>query len=274
MENSKYQNTDLPASKGATNLHRFFVSPENLRTDHAELTGPQAHQIADVLRLRPGRRIIILDNSGHEYELLLTTVTPSRVHGRILDKRSAAGEHAAKITLCQSLLARHKFEWILQKCTELGVDRFVPMITSRSIVRSTAALTPAKHKRWNKIITEAAEQAHQSRIPELAPPVTFEQASSRLTDFDCALIASTAPNAASPKSCLETARSEKTPEIAIFIGPEGGFADTELQFALSRGVRPFTLGPQILRTETAAIVATAIILYELNQITPHKPNET
>ena len=199
MEHRKHPNTDVPAGKGSTHLHRFFVPPENLRTDHAELTGPQAHQIADVLCLRPGHHIIILDNSAHEYEIILTTVTPNKAQGRILQKRPTPGEPAA--------------------------------------------------------------------------PVTFEQAAGRLTDFDGALIAATAPNSMCPRSWLETARSEKYPKIALFIGPEGCFTDTKLQLALSRGAKPFTLGPRILRTETAAIVATAIILYELNQIIPLSPSQ-
>jgi len=260
MEDSRHFDNNDRAAKDSAQLHRFFVPPQNIRPDTASLTRNQARQIANVLRLKPGRRIVVLDNTGAEYRLLLTEVAPDRVRGRIIEKKTPATEPTVRITLCQSLLARTKFELVLQKCTELGVARFIPIITERSVVRDTAAFTSAKKQRWNRIITEAAEQSHRARIPELASPLTFEQALKTYAEFACSLIASTAPDAPALNLSLTKPPTE---EIALFIGPEGGFTDNELKLALENNATSFTLGPTILRTETAAIAATAVILHQL-----------
>ena len=260
-------------------MNRFFVSTSDFHDEGVVLGRRQAHQIRTVLRMNKGDLIIVLDNTGYEYEVVLTEIKKDRVLGRIEQKRPAAGEPHVRLTLYQSLLSRDKFELVLQKCTEVGVSRFVPVITQRSLVRDADTVTPNKLARWQRIITEAAEQSHRGRIPELAEPLNFADSLTSLAEFDLCLIAS--PNAgwqpqASPEQSRRTelgdGRTEqvtlhsalrKAPKsVALLIGPEGGFTKQEVTLAADAGAVAFSLGPRILRTETASIVAAALILYE------------
>jgi len=243
-------------------MHRFFVSGENLRGGQVVLAGKQTHQIRNVLRMVPGDQIIVLDNIGYEYVAALTDVAWQRVVGRIINKQPAQGEPRTQITLYQSLLARDKFEWVLQKCTEVGVTCFVPMVTQRSIVRRSQAITPARLARWKSIVTEAAEQSGRGKIPQLECPINFADALAGLAAFDGCLIASPQAGSCTLREILQAARTEPV-SIALLIGPEGGFSDEEIAAACSKGAAAVSLGKRILRTETAAVVACAVILYEL-----------
>jgi len=249
-------------------MHRFFVSGESLQEEQVVLRGKQAHQIRDVLRLKAGEHIIVLDNQGAEFEVALTAVERNEVKGQVVEKRQAAGEPDVKITLYQSLLSRDKFEWVLQKCTEVGVSRFVPMITQRSLVRDCDSITASKLGRWRRIITEAAEQSHRGRIPELEMPVNLEQGLDELKDVDLALIASPGAEGEGLRSCLRGCGESKQVAVALFIGPEGGFTDSEMERGRAGGAVPFSLGRRILRTETAAVVASSVILYESGELGP------
>src|SRR4030042_3133350 len=229
-------------------MNRFFVSTSDFHDEQVVLGRRQAHQIHNVLRMNKGDRIIALDNTGYEYEVVLTEINNERVLGQIEQKRPAAGEPQVRFTLYQSFLSRDKFELVLQKCTEVGVSRFVPIITQRSLVRDADTVTPNKLARWQRIITEAAEQSHRGRIPELAEPLSFADSLSGLVEFDLRLIAS--PNAGwqtqarteqSRRTELGDGRTEqvtllsdlrKAPKsVAQLIGPEGGFTEQEVTLA-------------------------------------------
>jgi 16S rRNA (uracil1498-N3)-methyltransferase len=249
-------------------IHRFFVSKNQIRGEHVILTGSQARQIHGVLRLRKGDRIRILDNEGWQYDVELVTVNPDQVAGHIATKSAARGEPAARLTLYQSLLKQDKFEWVLQKGTELGICLFVPLITERTIVRPTK-LKQNKLARWQRIIREAAEQSGRGRIPKLSQPLEFVPALADTQSCDMALIPwenegeRTLSAPFGPNNRLTLPQS---PEVALFIGPEGGFTDGEVEHAQSAHIIPVTLGPRILRAETAAIVATALFLNELGEM--------
>jgi 16S rRNA (uracil1498-N3)-methyltransferase len=258
-------------------MNRFFVSKNCFHHDKVVLVGKdQTHQIRDVLRLSEGEHIIILDNEGLEYDVVLTKVRRQEVVGQIIANRPASGEPMVQITLFQSLLGRDKFELVLQKCTEVGVSAFVPVVTERSLVRDTT-IKPEKFARWQKIITEAAEQSHRGRIPEMSNPLPLDQALNQIVDFDCRFIAwpakggfDTVQGFALPAEGTVTLQQalrsicKGVPEtVALMIGPEGGFSQQEVELAKKSGAIPITLGQRILRTETAAIVASALILYEL-----------
>lgn len=246
-------------------MNRFFVTKSDIQGEILTLSPRHAHHIRNVLRLRPGGRIIVLDNAGREYEATLTEIGKKHALARIESERPAAGEPQTQITLFQAMLTREKFETVLQKCTELGVTRFAPVLTQRSIVRKTAA-APARLDRRRTILAEAAEQSHRGMIPRLDEPVQFAKAIESLADFDCCLIASPAERQMSLNQALRSKDNPRT--IALLIGPEGGFTDAETALAADAGAIAFALGPRILRTETAAIVASAIILHESGQMLP------
>ncbi len=245
-------------------MHHFFVAADSLHEKHVILTGPQAHQICDVLRMKPGDKIIVLDNTVYEYTVVLSKVVRQEVSGEVIRKRKSEAEPRTRITLYQSLLTREKFELVLQKCTEIGVGCFVPIVTQRSIIRRPDTITPRKMSRWRRIITEAAEQSGRGKIPKLKNPVNFSNAISGLDGFDCCLVGSIEVKESDLREILRTGDIEPM-EIAIFIGPEGGFTKEEIVDVCRTGAMTFSLGKRILRTETAAVVASALILYELDR---------
>jgi len=246
-------------------MHRFFVTEEGLRGQQVVFAAPQAHQICNVLRMKPGEQVIVLDNIGCEYVVILTKISPQEVIGGVMSKQQTQNEPHTQITLYQSLLAREKFEWVLQKCTEVGVTCFVPIVTERSIVRRQEAVTQRKLSRWRRIVAEAAEQSERGRIPQIKSPVNFADAISGLDGFDRCLIGTPQTDGKSVREILRFGKTEPV-NIALFIGPEGGFTDKEVRLAQANGVKPFSLGHRILRTETAAVVATSLILYEQGEL--------
>lgn len=245
-------------------MQRFFVTESGFEGDLVRLSAEQAHQVCHVLRLKAGDTIVALDGAGREFEATLTTVTGREAVGRIVARREATGEPAVQIALFQGLLAREKFEWVLQKGTEVGVSRFVPIQTERTLLRARQ-IDPKKLDRWQRIVTEAAEQSHRGRVPQIEPAVTFAQALARLGEFDRALIAATTGQARTLSEALG-ASDQPVASVVILIGPEGGFSDEETAQACKSGAIPVSLGQRILRTETAAIIAPALVLFALGQM--------
>ena len=250
---------------GCGRLDRFFVDGGAVCGDEVFLGDEQGRQVCVVLRLGVGGRIVVLDNSGAEYDVELTTVSPAEVRGRIVGRREGVGEAGVGVCLYQSLLSRSKFEWVLQKCTEVGASRFVPVVTQRSIVRGAEAIEARRLERWRRIISEAAEQSARAKLPELAAAIKFDEAIGRLSGFGCSLIASTEQGASGLEQVLGEFAARPS-EVALLVGPEGGFTADELGAARDAGARAFSLGPRILRTETAAVVASALVLHELGEM--------
>ena len=244
-------------------MNRFFVSTSDFEGDRVRLNRAQAHQVRQVLRLGPGDGIVVLDGRGAEYEVTLTAVGSKEAVGRVVSTRAAVGEPKVEITLFQSLLAREKFEWVLQKATEVGVAQIVPVLTERSLVR-TKQIDENKLDRWRRIVTEAAEQSHRGRVPGIGQAIPFRAAVSSLSDFDRCLIAAPSEAASLREALRNPGRAD--PSIALLIGPEGGFTQDEVTPACEKGAVAVGLGPRVLRTETAAVVACALILYELGEM--------
>jgi 16S rRNA (uracil1498-N3)-methyltransferase len=244
-------------------MHRFFLSPQNISSEGIHFPEQISRQIAQVLRLKPDANVIVLDGLGKEYLVRLTEVSSREVSGKVEEILPARGEPSAEVILMLCLTQREKFEWMLQKCTEVGASRFVPVISSRSLVQSSGEAN-AKYERWNRIICEAAEQSHRTIIPELSPTLKLEQALREATFADaCKLIPWEDEKSTSLKTALDEDLSKK---IAILIGPEGGFSSDEVNLAKAAGFMPVTLGPRILRMETAAIVSCALVLYERGEL--------
>lgn len=247
-------------------MHRFFVTPESIHNKTVRFAETQAQQIRQVLRLQPGTRVVVLDNSGQEYVVTLMEVKRPRVVGRIEEQRPSTTEPHTHLTLYQSLLPRDKFEWVLQKGTEVGVSAFVPVVTQRSLVRD-AIIAANKQARWERIVTEAAEQSRRGRLPALHLPVTLAEALTKASSSHCILI----PWEKATKESIGTALSKLSGSlnrlaVTLFIGPEGGYSDEEIEQATAVNAIPVTLGRRILRTETAAVVAAALVLYELGDM--------
>lgn len=260
-------------------MHRFFIPPSWVDGNQVTITGPQVHQIANVLRMRPGDRAIVLDNSGWEIEVRLVSVDKTAIKGEVLHRRLAGAEPRTKISLYQGVLKSNRFEFVLQKGTELGVVQFLPIISERCVVSDLDAVEK-KRRRWEWIIQEAAEQCRRGRKPALHSAVLFPQAceqtrrsgglslilweQEKASSLRNLLRRASPGSGAGPSEGQETGRTPFA--INLFIGPEGGFTEEEIRVARRYGLVPITLGPRILRAETAGIVAAAAVLYELGDL--------
>jgi 16S rRNA (uracil1498-N3)-methyltransferase len=238
---------------------RFILIDATL-VDGAEIALPDdvAHQARDVLRLATGATLALLDGRGGQWPATLTTVSRAGVRARLGARESAAGEPRTRVVLYQGLLKAAKFEWVLQKGTELGVAAFVPLHTERAVT-GAEDVGASKRARWLRILTEATEQCGRARVPDLAEPRTLADAARALPPGALALIPWEREHATALRAAL-AATGAAPPAIHLFIGPEGGFAQSEVALARECGVRPVSLGPRILRAETAAIVAAALAL--------------
>lgn len=245
-------------------MHRFFVAPESIREDRVVLRGPTVHQIRDVLRMHPGEEIMLLDNSGATYRAELVMVERDIVRGRVIERSQLHSEPATKITLYQGLLKGQKFDWVLQKGTELGITAFVPVFCHRSVVGSAQDIGHTRTERWERIIAEAAEQAGRAVLPRLSPALLFADACRSAAEGRLSVIPWENEHSTGLRQAL--ADHPNLPSINLLIGPEGGFAEEEIELARAAGIIPVSLGPRILRAETAGLVAGAAILYQAGDL--------
>ena len=246
-------------------MHRFFVSPSRISGNAVSFPQDLSRQISRVLRMSPGDEVVVLDDTGWEYVVSLSAVAPAQTEGRITGRRAACGEPAIRLTLYQAMIRPERFEWALQKCTELGVSHFVPIATRRTS-HGQGSVSVNRMERWRRIIREAAEQSGRSRLPELDNPQTLEDTLE--TAPRPALMAWEGERRRSLRSMLEDWRDE-APELgtaSIFVGPEGGFEPTEVELARKLGVATVGMGRRILRSETAAVALTTAVMYEIGEL--------
>ncbi len=231
-------------------LDRALVLPEKL-----------AHQIRDVLHLHVGEQLVLLDNGGNEFVAEVTRTERKVVEVQVVEQRVGKNESSVQIVLCQGLLKSARFEWILEKGTELGVSVFSPILCHRSMSGLEDA-GPSKLQRWQRIIQEAAEQCGRAHIPELLPIQPLAHALENIPVGVLALMPWEEERDRSLRDGLQTFKGpQKT--VALFIGPEGGLTPEEVQLAQRHSVQSVTLGQRILRAETAALAAVANVMYEL-----------
>jgi len=226
-------------------LHRFFV--DDLE---APLTGERARQVADVLRLAPGDRVILVKD-GEEAELELRRVTRAAVEGAVVARRPAAAEPRARVTLALPLLRGDRSEEVIEAVTQLGVSRIVPLVSARSVVTE---LSDRKRERWQRIARESAETARRGRIPAIEAVATWDELFARLA---APVFVAWEEERALP---LMRAIDGATDALSLVIGPEGGLAIEEVAIARSRGATTVSLGPRNLRSETAAVAAVAQVV--------------
>lgn len=247
-------------------MHRFFVSSEQLKEEPVSLTGDVAHQLSRVLRMHRGERIVLLDNSGRAYVAELDRVTPSQCYARILSVSQPETEPRTQIVLYQAVPKAQNFDWVLQKGTEIGIGTFVPLLTNRCMIQDLDRITEHKMERWRRIIKEAAEQSGRVRLPHLTEAKTFSQICKNPPPDTLALLLSLAEKAPSLRHILEEETTTEPKNVRLYVGPEGGFTPEEEHSATEAGLDLVSLGPRTLRTETAPLVASAIILYALGDM--------
>ena len=248
-------------------LNRFFVSPESIRGAEVRISGNAAHQVKNVLRLRAGDRILVLDDTGAERTVELHSVESGIITGSVIGTTLSTAEPRTFVCLYQAVLKARKLEWVLQKGTELGVSEFIPVVCDRSIVGHVQDVD-GRQARWGTILREAAEQSRRGRLPCLLPATMFAQACQRAAETTkLNLILWEEERATSLKAALTAFRQGHTDvrSVGLFVGPEGGFTAEEVELAQQYGLHPVGLGPRILRAETAGLAAAAALFYEMEE---------
>ena len=253
-------------------LHRFFVDPALLGGERVALSGAQAHQISRVLRLKSGDRLVLVDGAGRESVVRLDEVRSSAVTGTVESTQRSRPEPKLVLTLYQALVQRDRFETVLQKGTEVGISRFVPTWCERSIVPGGERIDEKRLERWRRIVTEAAEQCERGIVPEVTPPIRFAEALPEATRAGPTLVAWEREDGVSIRSGLSEALGSRPvgqAQLGLFVGPEGGFTEAEIALARQPGqVQTVSLGPRILRTETAGPILAALALYHAGDLEP------
>jgi 16S rRNA (uracil1498-N3)-methyltransferase len=248
-------------------MRRFFVPLELNAGQTVDLEPALSHRLRRVLRLKSGDGVILVDCSGREHEAVLESTDGSRASARIFGERRGLPEPCVEIVLYQSLIKGDRFEWVLEKGTELGVAKFVPLVVHRGVVRPQSGRRE-RAERWQRVVTEAAEQCGRSVLPQVAPPAELAHALASAEGLR--LLPWEEERMVGLRSALREGLAEQDgaerPQLSIFVGPEGGFTRQEVEEALSYGARAVSLGRRILRSETAGIAAVAAVLYECGEL--------
>ncbi|MBQ8729746.1 MAG: 16S rRNA (uracil(1498)-N(3))-methyltransferase [Lachnospiraceae bacterium] len=245
-------------------MYHFFVEDENVFEGHIDITGNDYNHLKNVLRIRVGEELLISSKAGDNYMCKVSELKEDAVECEILSKTDYDYELPSKIYLFQGLPKSDKMEMIIQKAVELGAYEIIPVATKRSIVKLDAKKETSKISRWQAISESAAKQSKRSIIPNVSSVMSFKEAIKYAVSMDIKIIPY--ENAKGMQGTREFFMNiEKGKSIAIFIGPEGGFDESEIELAMESGIQPVTLGKRILRTETAGLATLSMLVFVLEE---------
>ncbi|PDO10292.1 MAG: 16S rRNA (uracil(1498)-N(3))-methyltransferase [Candidatus Reconcilbacillus cellulovorans] len=255
-------------------MQKYFVDRTAFGDRLVTVTGDDARHICVVMRLKPGDRIVVSDGGGREAIAELTAVRPDCVEAVVVERLRADAEPKVDVWIAQSLPKGDKFETVLQKGTEIGAGRFLPFRSERTVVRYEAEAAARKLDRWRKIVKEAAEQAGRNRVPPVDPPMSWDELLARVAQVGRAWLLHTGSECMPLREAFRRGRAGDGPTgragfpspVMLIVGPEGGFSDREAEQAVRAGALPVSLGRRVLRTETAAMVALACLMYEIGEM--------
>ncbi len=280
--------TDLKACNPVKMVTNFYVNPENVRKESLKIVGEEAKHIVTVLRHQKGETIDVVDGCGVKYKVLIQDLGKDYVEGKILSKRRRENEPIVHLTLAQAICKGMKMDFLVEKATEIGVSTIIPILTENTVVKirkttekngsasfgfaqDESPATKRKTERWRRVAIASMKQSLRSILPGIQNPITFDDFLPKIKTFDLSLIASLEKGAKSLRECNELEnrlrnRKDSHLNILIMVGPEAGFTEDELSKAKGLGAIPITLGLRRLRTETAGIVFSSLVLYELEDL--------
>ena len=242
-------------------MHRFYIEPGEARGKVLTLSPAQTHHAANVLRVRDGARVVLMDGAGHEFLCEARNSARAGLEFAVVQTNTIP-PLPCQITLVQAVTKGKSMDLIVQKATELGVHRIAPVVSERSVPE------PGEEKvsKWLVMAIESIKQCGSPWLPIIDPPRTANEFLAERGKWDLRLVASLQPNARHPSQRLEDSRTElrRVPKsVAVWVGPEGDFTPAEMHAITGSGALPITLGPLILRSETAAVYCLSILNYEL-----------
>src|SRR6266403_817901 len=246
-------------------MHRFYISPENWNPDSLVLTGSEAHHARDVLRMKRGDKAVLFNGQGREITGKIVELERDKISLRKLHETETPPLRC-RITLGQAIPKGKNMDLIVQKAVEIGAAEIAPILSDRTVVRLDDENAASKQAKWQSIAIEAAKQCGQNWLPQVQTPKTLAQFFQDHRRFDLQLIGSLQSDAVHLKKILAQFSAEhgdRPSSVLMLVGPEGDFTPAELSLARSHGCRPITLGPIVLRVETASIYCLSVLSYEL-----------
>jgi 16S rRNA (uracil1498-N3)-methyltransferase len=246
-------------------MHRFYIAPEKWNADALVLAGAEAGHATRVLRLKPGARVAAFNGRGREVTAEIVSVDRNEIRLRKLQE-ARTPPFRCRITLAQAIPKGKNMDLIVQKAVEIGAAEIAPLLSDRTVVNVSEEATAQKQRKWEQIAIEAAKQCGQNWLPVVHAPKTVRDFFSAAAHFDLRLIGSLQSDAVHLKTVLtdyQREHGDRPASVMMCIGPEGDFTPAELNLARAHGCIPITLGPIILRVETAAIYCLSILSYEL-----------
>jgi 16S rRNA (uracil1498-N3)-methyltransferase len=242
----------------------FFVDADAVTPPTIRITGPLLHHLRQSLRLHPGDSLTVTDDHGTRYLAAVIDVTAHEIAGRIVETQTAPPRTTPSLILALALLKGEKMDWTIQKATELGVDRIVPVHARHSIVKLQPDRVEHQLARWRRIALEAAQQSERWTIPHIDGPATLPQFFSRYAS--CTFRGILLERSAGASLTAVPLPAGPNQSLIVLIGPEGGWDEEEQLQAQEQGYRPLTLGSRILRAETAAVAALSILQARLGEL--------
>lgn len=244
-------------------MHRFYVAEDQILGEQVRFSKTELHHIEKVLRLMPDDEIIIFDGSGKEYLVVLKPLAEGELGGIILQQTVANREPVLKINLVQAIAKGEKMDLIIQKAVELGVSKITPVLTDRTVVKLSGDKAEKKQQRWQSIAREACKQCQRNQIPEVFSIINLGEYLNDCTGETGIMLYETEPRQPI-RTVFDNLKANimASGQLNLLVGPEGGFSPPEAELAQRNGFVLTGLGPRILRTETAALVALSILFYE------------
>jgi 16S rRNA (uracil1498-N3)-methyltransferase len=245
-------------------MSTFFVDPSTITPTAIRITGDLLHHLRSSLRLHSGDFLTLNDGCGTRYHVEVTHVTSQAIDSRIIDHHTGPTRCTSPIMLGQALIKTDKMDWVIQKATELGVADIVPIHSTHSVIKPNPERLEHQRSRWQRIARDAAQQSERWTLPTIADPITLTEICRRYTTAP--LKGMLVERSSGPSLTTMPLPSNHQHPIVLLVGPEGGWTLDEQRLAQEQGFFPITLGPRILRAETAAIAALSILQSRLDEI--------
>ena len=245
-------------------MHRFFINKKNIKDNSVIIDGEDVKHIKNVLRLKEGEEVVVCDGESSDYLITIETINKNEVIGTIKEAYPSKGEPPLEIILYQGLPKSSKMDLIIQKAVEIGIKEIIPIITERSVVKiEDNKKEQKKLERWNRISLEASKLCKRGIVPKVNNVINFKELINRISDNGGTIVPYENEGKRGLKDLLRNINSKV---MNIVIGPEGGFEESEIDDLISSKANIVSLGPRILRTETAGFTTLAIILYEVGDL--------
>jgi 16S rRNA (uracil1498-N3)-methyltransferase len=243
-------------------MHRFYIPPESWNIDALALDEAETHHAVDVLRMSAGDRAVVFNGRGAEATVEIEAISRKSVTLKKLMQAKSA-PIGCQITLAQAVPKGKNMDLIVQKAVELGAASICPLISERTVIQVEEDDAARKQQKWQAVAIEAAKQCGQNWLPKVEAPVSPKDFFNHAGKYDLMVIASLQPDALRLKQVLAETAGKAPKNVLVLVGPEGDFTPAEISLAKGCGCRPITLGPIVLRTETAAIYCLSVLSYEL-----------